>query len=68
MLGQLCGLLVNLRFLEAEERMAATGELKAAYLSADLVRARLPATNRLELSWRALDELLVLHSRARAAE
>jgi hypothetical protein len=40
-------------------------ELGAACLTEDLLGARLPAYNRLNLAWRALDELLFRHSQTR---
>ncbi|KAG8465731.1 hypothetical protein KFE25_005301 [Diacronema lutheri] len=63
MLAQLTSLLLRLRALDLDEA-GARGEMRPAYLSDDLVRVRLPGTHRLELAWRALDELLVLHSTA----
>jgi hypothetical protein len=62
MLAQLCDVVVKMRSMNADEK-AAHGELVASHLSEDLVRVRLPALNRQDLAWRALDDLLVLHCR-----
>jgi hypothetical protein len=55
MLAQLCNIVTQLRAAIPE---AGAG---ASHLSEDLVRAKLPALNRLNLAWRALDDLLLVH-------